>query len=1139
MKNIATDAKFDVFSNKFSHDIFLQKYSKDKQETWLDNSKRVIRSVTQGLLPPVVQNSLLESQASRQFIPAGRYLYAAGRDLHQVNNCFLFRATDSREGWARILHDVSTSLMTGGGIGVDYSDVRAKGSLIKRTGGEATGPCSLMQMVNESGRHIMQGGQRRCLSEDTQVTMADGKKKYIKDVEIGERVATRFGPRKVTNKFYQGKQETMTIVTTYGILECTPRHKWLTLGPNSEKIWVRAAELTDQNVLFYHPYKRSDEGKIALDHTKAYDLGVNIAKNIMKKQVVGLSGLHSYKFDTLSIILANVLNICLEDRYEVWHINHPSQALLDELQSLFSHLGIHTEVTKDALEFSPYQKPLICQILGHHMSSPLPPVRKDTAEIHAPIRKIGKGRTVATWDIEVEEVHEFIADNHVSHNSAIWAGLSWWHPDIYEFLDLKDYSQKLRDCKEEDFNFPLPMELTNISVIYETFFFDIMDGKKPECPEHVKKIWGMTGKPLPDFTTWAKDVWHKNCKQAFKKAEPGMSFNYLRDKESLRNAPVTAQTKVLTTSGYRTVGDIVGKNVEVWTGKQYAFTTFKKTKVNSDLIKVTLSNGRSITCSPEHPFIAKHYIGKGRKKKIELERIAAEDLEIGQKISSDLPQDWEKRDIYLDDEDNFQEYGLGFVFGDGSIRNHKGDISYHHETKRKCFAQACKGLNAKTGTHLNRAYFNCDMVENKHQLLNRTRELSPFFIAGWFDADGCHTRNLLRLSCKDKEDLQMLQESLDFYGIKSTVRPDGYSSYKPENRMYTLQILSSSLLRFKELIPTLRVKVTLPDTYIPYRESEIIVTDVEKLDHKEDVYCCDVGVEEHSFMAEGVIISNCTEVTSEDDSDKCNLGTSWLNHCNTVDEFTDSLKHGTQFLLCGGIYSHVPTERIREIGQQNNRIGFGIGGIHEWLMSKDSNYEVTPDLHQWLKLYEEITMQTAYTVSKELGVNLPKGLRAIAPNGTIGILAETTTGIEPLFCKAYKRRYFEKGHWHSQYVVDGCVKRLLQKGIPLDHIKDSFDISFEERVKFQADIQDYVDMAISSTCNMPAWGSDSNNDSTVRTNADILYRYAKRLRGFTCYPDGSRGGQPLTRVPLEEALGNEGTIFTETEDQCLNGVCGV
>ena len=119
------------------------------------------------------------------------------------------------------------------------------------------------------------------------------------------------------------------------------------------------------------------------------------------------------------------------------------------------------------------------------------------------------------------------------------------------------------------------------------------------------------------------------------------------------------------------------------------------------------------------------------------------------------------------------------------------------------------------------------------------------------------------------------------------------------------------------------------------------------------------------------------------------------------------------------------------------------------------------------------------------------------------------------------------------------MKRLLEKGVELEDIQDSYDISFKERVKFQADVQNYVDMSISSTCNLPPWGSEENNEETLDKYSKILLKYGKRIRGFTCYPDGARGGQPLTRVSLEEALEKEGTVFEEMIDECAGGICGL
>jgi len=85
-------------------------------------------------------------------------------------------------------------------------------------------------------------------------------------------------------------------------------------------------------------------------------------------------------------------------------------------------------------------------------------------------------------------------------------------------------------------------------------------------------------------------------------------------------------------------------------------------------------------------------------------------------------------------------------------------------------------------------------------------------------------------------------------------------------------------------------------------------------------------------------------------------------------------------------------------------------------------------------------------------------------------------------------------------------------------------------------------MSISSTINLPAWGTKDNNESKVTEFASVLASYAVRLRGFTCYPDGSRGGQPITEVAYEEAIKHKGIVYQE-HDVCSitghGGSCGV
>ena len=294
----------------------------------------------------------------------------------------------------------------------------------------------------------------------------------------------------------------------------------------------------------------------------------------------------------------------------------------------------------------------------------------------------------------------------------------------------------------------------------------------------------------------------------------------------------------------------------------------------------------------------------------------------------------------------------------------------------------------------------------------------------------------------------------------------------------------------------------------------------------------------------------CTEVTSGDDSDVCNLGSINMGRVEDINEMSDIVALGTKFLICGTMKAKLPYDKVYETREKNRRLGLGLMGMHEWLIQRGSKYEVTPELHAWLQVYKGVSDKVSKETADEFSISRPVANRAIAPTGSIGILAGTSTGVEPIFAVAYKRRYL-KGNtrWVYQYVVDSAAQELIDRyGAQPDNVESALDLAsdYERRMAFQADVQDYVDMSISSTINLPAFGSKLNNENTIETFANTLAKYAPRLRGFTCYPDGSRGGQPLTSVPYHEAvekLGEEFDEHIETHDICdisgTGGSCGV
>ncbi len=161
---------------------------------------------------------------------------------------------------------------------------------------------------------------------------------------------------------------------------------------------------------------------------------------------------------------------------------------------------------------------------------------------------------------------------------------------------------------------------------------------------------------------------------------------------------------------------------------------------------------------------------------------------------------------------------------------------------------------------------------------------------------------------------------------------------------------------------------------------------------------------------------------------------------------------------------------------------------------------------------------------------------SIAPTGTISMIADTSSGIEPLFALAfiknvmdgtkffYSNELFEqvlrsKGIYSEELMQEIIDNGTIQdiKSIPEDIRKFfviSYDIRSEEHVKMQAAIQKYTDLAVSKTINLP-------NEATVEDieNAYLL-SWKLGCKGTTVYRDGSRGLQVLNIAKKQDKPSN-------------------
>ncbi|MCK4817689.1 ribonucleotide reductase, partial [bacterium] len=111
-----------------------------------------------------------------------------------------------------------------------------------------------------------------------------------------------------------------------------------------------------------------------------------------------------------------------------------------------------------------------------------------------------------------------------------------------------------------------------------------------------------------------------------------------------------------------------------------------------------------------------------------------------------------------------------------------------------------------------------------------------------------------------------------------------------------------------------------------------------------------------------------------------------------------------------------------------------------------------------------------------------------APTGTTSLLAEASSGIEPIFAKEYVRKDATGEHLmvHPLFVDDHG-----------DHLVTAHDITYQEHIAVQARVQKYIDSAVSKTINMPACATPSQIGDAY------MLAWKSGCKGITVYRDGS------------------------------------
>jgi len=102
-----------------------------------------------------------EMMVSQDFLPNSPTMMNAGGRLGQLSACFVLAMPDDMEQIMKSSSDAALIFKSGGGVGINYSDLREEGDMVASTSGVASGPVSFMNIINTVTEVVKQGGKRR------------------------------------------------------------------------------------------------------------------------------------------------------------------------------------------------------------------------------------------------------------------------------------------------------------------------------------------------------------------------------------------------------------------------------------------------------------------------------------------------------------------------------------------------------------------------------------------------------------------------------------------------------------------------------------------------------------------------------------------------------------------------------------------------------------------------------------------------------------------------------------------------------------------------------------------------------------------------------------------------------------------
>lgn len=733
-----------------------------------------------------------------------------------------------------------------------------------------------------------------------------------------------------------------------------------------------------------------------------------------------------------------------------------------------------------------------------------------------------------------------------SRRGALLLGLEVSHPDIEEFITIKQNYGKLTNA--------------NLSVLVSDDFMDAVENDND---------WNLIFDNKIYKTIKAQYLWNLICESAWRSGEPGLIFLEQYNKRSNTwyfdeiiccNPCMDKNTYLVTENGLEKISKLKSK---IWNGNEYTESKSWNTGIKK-VIKLMTNSGFEYTCTPDHKFLlknnqwceAKDTLGK------DLKFYLKEKEWIGNNPYPNV--NYQVLGFELGDGSFHIASDRMFHIYCGT-ENDKEVIELIEKEFDDKFHQK-EGTSWIINIPINTVYANAFKNKIEHRIipdwiLKLPKKEMKDFIRGLFSANGTNLKDYgkIQLVSINKEMLQQVQQMLLLFGIKSKL---WYHNKKQniefKNGIYEckqschLVISRKSYVKYLNEIGFIQ-KYKNGYTNRKYKdetqyEKVILITELDELevwDFSEPIL--------HQGITNGAIIHNCGEQGLPEWA-VCNLGSINLskfvenNKINYI-SLKETIKTAVRFL--DNVIDVTPYffDKNESVQKSSRRVGMGTLGLADALIKLKIKYGSQESIEFCDKLYEFIAIETykaSIDIAKEKGY-FPKfdfdkyfiennktlastlykilpdeykdlakkyGIRnscliTQAPTGSTGLLANTSSSIEPNFAFEYMRndrlgKNIIRHELYQQWLNENLNKEKS------DYFITAQELTPEEHIKMQAVIQKWVDSSISKTINAP------NNHTVDEVKKAYILSYNLGNKGVTYYRDKSRDEQVLNLINEEE-----------------------